>query len=155
MACTSMSCCSVLMLSKRTKKQKRKFQVKKLTIPCNPEFNVASFLSKATQVREWNIQGLPTDAFSTENGVIIFRGSRWPLMVDPQAQAIKWVRNMESKHGLMVIDLQTPEYMKIIEQCVQYGKPCLCQNLKEEIDPSLNPILTKSVKKIGKNINQI
>lgn len=68
-----------------------------MNIPCNPDFNFSLFLSKPTQVREWNIQGLPSDAFSTENGVIIARGSRWPLMVDPQAQAIKWVKNMEGK----------------------------------------------------------
>ena len=71
-------------------------------------------------------------------------------MVDPQAQAVKWIKHMESKQGLSVIDLQTPDYMKIIEQCVLYGRPCLCQNLKEELDPSLNPILMKSIKKIGR-----
>jgi dynein heavy chain len=39
--------------------------------------------------------------------------------------------------------------MKILEQCIQLGKPCLCQNIKEDLDPSLNPVLTKSVKKLG------
>jgi dynein heavy chain len=72
-------------------------QVNKLAIPCNPVFQFSSFLSKPTQVREWNIHGLPTDSFSTENGVIVNRGTRWPLMVDPQAQAIKWIKNMERK----------------------------------------------------------
>ena len=48
-------------------------------------------------MRDWNIQGLPSDAFSTENGVIVTKSNRWPLMVDPQGQAIKWIKNME-KH---------------------------------------------------------
>ena len=47
------------------------------------------------QVREWNIRGLPSDSFSTENGVLVTRGTRWPLMIDPQGQAIKWIKNME------------------------------------------------------------
>ena len=37
-------------------------------------------------MRDWNIQGLPSDSFSTENGVMVTRGNRWPLMVDPQGQ---------------------------------------------------------------------
>lgn len=121
----------------------------RLAIPCNPDFKFSNFLSKPTQVREWNIQGLPTDLFSTENGIIVHRGSRWPLMVDPQGQAIKWIKNMERKQGLIIFDLQTPEYMKLLEQCIQQGKPCLCQNIKEDLDPSLNPVLTKSFKKLG------
>ena len=29
------------------------------------------------------------------------------------------------------------------------GRPCLCQNVKEELDTSLTPVLTKSIKKMG------
>ena len=72
-------------------------QVRELHIPCTPDFSFATFLAKPTAVRDWNIQGLPSDAFSTENGVIVTKSNRWPLMVDPQGQAIKWIKNME-KH---------------------------------------------------------
>ena len=71
------------------------FQVTKLGVPCGPNFDFCDFMAKATQVRDWNIQGLPNDSFSTENGVIVVRGRRWPLMVDPQGQAQKWIKNME------------------------------------------------------------
>lgn len=52
-------------------------QVQTLQIPCTPGFSFAVFLSKPTTVRDWNIQGLPTDSFSTENGVIVNRGNRF------------------------------------------------------------------------------
>lgn len=70
-------------------------QVKETEVPFTPGFSVVQFLCDPTTVREWNIQGLPTDAFSTENGIIITRGTRWPLIIDPQNQAWKWIRNME------------------------------------------------------------
>jgi len=73
-------------------------QVRQLNIPCSPNFSFAQFLGKPTSVRDWNIQGLPSDSFSTENGVIVTTSNRWPLMIDPQGQAIKWIKNMEKNH---------------------------------------------------------
>lgn len=48
-------------------------------------------------------QGLPSDGFSTENGIIVVRGTRWPLVIDPQCQAQKWIKNMEQKNNLKVL----------------------------------------------------
>jgi len=66
-------------------------------LPMTENFDFTKFLAKPTDVRDWNIQGLPKDDFSTENGVISTRGSRWPLMIDPQGQANRWIRNMEGE----------------------------------------------------------
>lgn len=73
-----------------------------LDIPTSIDFNVIRFLSDPTTIREWNIQGLPADNFSTENGIIVTTGSRWPLVIDPQCQAQKWIKAMESKNNLQV-----------------------------------------------------
>ena len=71
--------------------------VKDAEIPHTMAFDMPVFLAKPTDVRFWNIQGLPSDQFSTENGVIVTRGRRWPLMIDPQGQANKWIKKMERK----------------------------------------------------------
>lgn len=34
-------------------------------------------------IRQWNIDGLPNDDLSIENGIIMFKARRWPLMIDP------------------------------------------------------------------------
>jgi dynein heavy chain len=47
--------------------------VQEQEIPISADFNFCTFLAKPTDVRDWNIQGLPTDAFSTENGVMTTR----------------------------------------------------------------------------------
>ena len=40
-----------------------------------------------------NILGLPKDNTSIENGIIIDKSRRWPLMIDPQKQANKFIKN--------------------------------------------------------------
>lgn len=102
-------------------------QVKSLNIPASENFDFALFLANPSDVRDWNIQGLPADSFSTENGVMVTRGGRWPLMVDPQTQANKWVKNMEAKNGLKVLSLSMPDMIRHMEIAVQFGKPVLLQ----------------------------
>mmetsp|Transcript_11537 Transcript_11537/g.25166 ORF Transcript_11537/g.25166 Transcript_11537/m.25166 type:complete len:1708 (-) Transcript_11537:108-5231(-) len=117
-------------------------------LPVTDNFNFTTFLAKSTDVRDWNIQGLPKDDFSTENGVISTRGRRWPLMIDPQGQANRWIRNMEGA-ALRIIDLKMNGFLRVVENAVQYGFPVLLQDILEEIDPALEPVLSKSVLKIG------
>lgn len=52
-------------------------QVRDLNIPCSPDFTFAKFLANPALVRQWNIQGLPSDAFSTENGTIVTTSNRY------------------------------------------------------------------------------
>lgn len=66
-------------------------RISEQAIPRSTTFSVASFLGDPSDVRDWQIQGLPSDDFSTENGVIVARGRRWPLMIDPQGQANRWM----------------------------------------------------------------
>jgi dynein heavy chain len=45
------------------------------------------------KIREWKIKGLPADSLSVENGIICQSAARWPLLIDPQSQANKWLKN--------------------------------------------------------------
>ncbi|XP_060146269.1 dynein axonemal heavy chain 2 isoform X4 [Globicephala melas] len=124
-------------------------KISELQVPCSPHFTFDKFLSNPTKVRDWNLQGLPSDAFSTENGIIVTRGNRWALMIDPQAQALKWIKNMEGSQGLQIIDLQMSDYLRVLEKAIQFGHPVLLQNVQEYLDPTLNPVLNRSVARTG------
>ena len=50
---------------------------------------------------------------------------------------------------LKIIDLQQPDFLRTLENAVQFGTPVLLQNVQEELDPSLGPILNKSLIKQG------
>jgi dynein heavy chain len=72
-------------------------------ITCSSDFQLSSVLGDPIKIRQDCINGLPTDSFSIDNGVIIDNSRRWPLMIDPQGQANKWVKNMEKENGVEVI----------------------------------------------------
>lgn len=77
-------------------------EVNENEIPFSKDFSIITFLADPTTIREWNIQGLPADSFSTENGIIVTRGTRWPLVIDPQCQAQKWIKVMVGEANLKV-----------------------------------------------------
>ncbi|XP_068085242.1 dynein axonemal heavy chain 2 [Anabrus simplex] len=122
-----------------------KQSVSMLEVPCSENFNIIDFLADPTTIREWNIQGLPSDEFSTENGIIVTRCSRWPLLIDPQCQGVEWIKRKEGDKDLQVIDFGQSDYMRTLELAIQFGKPVLLQNVSEVLEPSLTPVLTKSI----------
>ena len=49
------------------------------------------------------LAGLPADAFSVENGIIMSRTKRWPLMIDPQGQANRFLKVSQAKAQLKTV----------------------------------------------------
>lgn len=48
---------------------------------------------------------------------------RWPLIIDPQGQANRWIKNMEKANNCSVVRLSNPDYMRVLENCIQFGQP--------------------------------
>ncbi|XP_062475626.1 dynein axonemal heavy chain 7 isoform X1 [Pezoporus occidentalis] len=112
-------------------------------IPCSDDFSLTNTLGEPVKIRAWNIAGLPYDTFSIDNGIIISNARRWPLMIDPQGQANKWIKNMEKTNNLHIIKLSDSEFVTTLENCIQFGSPVLLENVGEELDPILEPLLLK------------
>ncbi|KAI9097032.1 dynein heavy chain and region D6 of dynein motor-domain-containing protein [Phlyctochytrium arcticum] len=123
--------------------------MKKAMIPCSDVFSLSKVLGDQIQIRAWNIAGLPSDAFSVDNGIIVKNARRWPLMIDPQGQANKWVKNMEKENNLQIIKLTDADYVRNLENAIQFGAPVLLENVKEELDPVLDSVLQKQTFKSG------
>jgi len=58
-------------------------------------------------------------------------------------QANKWVKNMERDNRMNVIKLTDSSYLRTLENAIQFGTPILLENIGEELDPVLEPVLQK------------
>lgn len=116
-----------------------------LNVPCSEQFSLIATMGEPVVIRSWNIAGLPVDDYSIENGIIATNAWRWPLMIDPQNQANKWVKNMEKTNRLQVIKLSDANYLRVLETAIQLGLPVILENILEDIDAVLEPILLRQV----------
>ncbi|CAH0400414.1 unnamed protein product [Chilo suppressalis] len=108
-----------------------------------------SMLTDDAQVALWNNEGLPTDTMSTENATILTNSARWPLMIDPQLQGIKWIK---SRYGdaLVTIRLTQRNYLDHIERAISNGDVVLLENIGESVDAVLEPLLGRVLIRKGR-----
>ena len=148
-----------------------------------PDVTPLSFLvEEATRV-EWQSQGLPADALSAENAAIALNASRTPLLVDPQSQAVEWLKrryrfgeNGDSEEGeeeesgegqgsqqgregdredlgpLDVLRLDQANWRQLLAEAVRNGTTVLIENIGEELEPALMPVVTRAVRKSGRSL---
>lgn len=72
---------------------------------------------------------MSNDALSIDNGVISTKCERWPLFIDPQGEAYKWIKKHESKHDLKIINFSETHFLKTIQTAIQSGYSVLLENV--------------------------
>ncbi|ALC44807.1 Dhc62B [Drosophila busckii] len=116
---------------------------KDLKIPCSETYSITAVLGQEVIIQNWQLDGLPNDEFSSENAIISANSSRYSLFVDPQGQANNWLKNMERKNRLNCVKFNQGNYMKIIADALEYGSPVIIENVQEELEVPLDPILMR------------
>ncbi|XP_038073413.1 dynein heavy chain 6, axonemal-like isoform X3 [Patiria miniata] len=121
---------------------------KEKEIPVSEGYTLVGAMTEPNTVRKWHTEGLPQDSHSTENAIFVKMGHRWPLMIDPQGQAHKWICEMEGS-ALKKVEASDPNYMRTLETSIRVGEPVLLENVTEILDPGLRPILMKEITRKG------
>uniref|UniRef100_A0A3B4AMY3 Dynein, axonemal, heavy chain 5 like n=1 Tax=Periophthalmus magnuspinnatus TaxID=409849 RepID=A0A3B4AMY3_9GOBI len=77
-------------------------ELKKNKIPFTENLNLITALVDPPTISEWYLQGLPGDDLSVENGIIVTKATRYPLLIDPQTQGKAWIKKKEQANSLQV-----------------------------------------------------
>ncbi|CAF0810656.1 unnamed protein product [Adineta ricciae] len=108
-------------------------------------YSLANMLSTASEIRHWISQLLPDDECSIENAVLVKHCIKWPLLIDPQRQAIQWIRTKETENNLRIISADDTGLLRVCEQCIRLGLPLIIENMGETIESSLVPLLNRDL----------
>lgn len=119
-----------------------------LGIEYREDLDMVESLSTASQRLSWETLGLQTDILSMENGVILDRCVRFPLLIDPSGQAIDFVMRKYKDQKVQCTSFLDKAFMKTLAGAVRFGTTLLIENV-ERIDPVLNPILNQEIQKTG------
>ncbi|KAG2510575.1 hypothetical protein BBO99_00008735 [Phytophthora kernoviae] len=117
------------------------------TIPLTRNLALEEFLADVGTISDWKMQGLPSDPLSIQNGLLVARAPRFPLLIDPQGQALSWVlcREAERLPAMGVISVSSPKLREILEHSVGEGKALILDGVDgADPDPLLSNVLDKN-----------
>jgi dynein heavy chain len=127
-------------------------------IPITQNVDPLQMLTDESIIAGWQNEGLPADRFSFENGAILDNCNRWPLLIDPQLQGIKWLKKHEEliaqqqKRELVVCQQSDPSLMNKLREAISNGSTIIIENIGETFDASLRSIVSKAVYRKGKTL---
>jgi dynein heavy chain len=73
-------------------------------------------------------EGLQADRVSLENAAVVVSCSRYPLIIDPQLQGIKWIKGHEGPE-MVTIQLSQKAWLKKVEMAVSNGNCLMIESI--------------------------
>ena len=132
-------------------KNKWSADLKNRNIPMTEASDPLQVLSDEGKNSKMVSEGLPSDRISLENGAILTNCKRWPLLIDPQVQAIKWLK-LKEEGNLDIIQLTQKNWLKVLQNAITNGRCVIIENIGQDIDATLDPVLSRSIYKKGRSL---
>ncbi|KAJ9436464.1 Dynein gamma chain, partial [Diplonema papillatum] len=117
------------------------------------------FLVDPQQVTDWQLEGMPSDEHSIQNAIMITQNvlmepPKYSYLIDPQGQGLAWLKNASfptKEPDDVVSDCEAPKVRitqlsdknlrRYLQEQMEAGLTLIVENVGEELDPSLDPVL--------------
>eukprot|EP00928_Gymnodinium_smaydae_P023763 TRINITY_DN1947_c0_g1_i2.p1 TRINITY_DN1947_c0_g1~~TRINITY_DN1947_c0_g1_i2.p1 ORF type:complete len:4562 (+),score=1174.36 TRINITY_DN1947_c0_g1_i2:66-13751(+) len=119
-------------------------------IPMTENIDPLKVLATEADIANWQNEGLPSDRISVENAAVLTSCSRWPLMIDPQLQGVKWIKQRIGE-DLTVLQFTMNQWLNKVCFAINMGGQLLIEAVGSEIDAILEPVLSRAVIKRGRS----
>ncbi|KAG9402276.1 hypothetical protein AC1031_006904 [Aphanomyces cochlioides] len=116
-------------------------------IPVTVDLTLTTFMVDVGTIADWNLEGLPSDPLSIQNGILVTMSSKYPLLIDPQGQGLSWIQAREAARmpPSGVLPINHPKLRDYLEYCIGEGKALILDGVEQEIDPSMQGVLEKNI----------
>ncbi|XP_059610821.1 dynein beta chain, ciliary-like [Phlebotomus argentipes] len=115
------------------------------------DLNPFLIVCDTAMVAEWNNEGLPSDRMSVDNAMILLSSVRWPLIIDPELQGLRWIRRRFGD-DLVVTRLDAEDCLSVVEQVVRVGGILLLENVDETLNPMLSNLFGRVLTRGGQAV---
>lgn len=88
---------------------------------------------------------------SVQNAVLIETGYRWPLIIDPQQLATKWIIAKERDNNLIICDHADTRLMHTINDALNTNRPILVRDIPETFALSIEDVFFRGLPKDQKD----
>jgi dynein heavy chain 1 len=129
--------------------------LEKRFLPTRSSLSLVEMLSTPAQRLVWQSAGLPDDEVAVENAVMLQRFNRYPLVIDPSGQGLRFLMKSRSasapgagSSAVVKLSFLDGAFMASLEDAVRCGTTLIVEDV-EHLDPVLNPVLNREVQKTG------
>ena len=110
-------------------------------MPVRADFSLSRTLSTPSEIRQWSLEGLPSDLTSIENAILVCNCAKCPLLIDPQEQGARWFRSRHIKREFRDISSSDPNLLRGLCEAVTAGMTVLVTLADATLDPSVEVLI--------------
>jgi dynein heavy chain len=115
-------------------------------IESSETFELENVMGDPMKIMDWQIDKLPSDSVSICNAIMIEKGLRKPLLIDPQLQGTTWLKNVSNREfEMQIVRMSDPNIQRTLENSIKMGYEIMIEDMPETIDPLFEPIVNNEI----------